>query len=190
MAEPHAAVGFDRDTFVERCREARRSASPVDAVVDLLAAVVARPATIDEALGLRVGADFGILHAGDDLVIQRAIFPVGYRTGIHEHRMWTVSAVYAGTERHELYRVVGDRLEPAGTDEVRAGGVRTLAPDVAHDSQSVGPEPLRVLHVYLGNLFASGAGEWDTPTSERRAFSDDWLQRLLEALRSEQLLDA
>jgi hypothetical protein len=59
---------------------------------------------------------------------------------------------------------------------------------VAHCSTSIGEGPLSVLHVYLGNLFASGAGEWDDPTAMRREFSDDWMVRLIDELGAADLI--
>ena len=173
---------FDTADFIDRCLEAARHGAAED-VAAVVEQAVSDPDAVRAALGDRVGADFGILHVSDDLVVQRAILPTGYSTGLHEHRLWTVSGVYAGTERHDLYRVVdGDTLEPIGRDDAGPGEVRTLEADVAHSSTSVGTEPLGVFHVYLGNLFATGAGEWDEPTGRRRDFTDDWLHRLIAEL--------
>ena len=179
---------FERDEFIEACLDARRSDDPVTAVRDVVAKTIVDPAGIDDALGAKVDASFGILHVSDELLIQRAVFPVGFRTGLHEHRLWTISGVYAGVERHARYRVAGDRLEPAGTEDVAPTQTIALGPDMAHDASSVGSEPLRVFHVYLGNLFTTGAGEWDEPNASRREFSDAWLTRLIDALQADDLV--
>ena len=181
-------AAFDVESFVARCVRAARSAAPVEAMTEELTPTVADPRAVDAVLGTRVGPDLGLLHVSDDLVLQRIIFPAGYATGLHEHRLWTVSAVYAGCERHDLHRVVDDRLEPIGVEEVPAGGVRVLAPDVAHSSTAVGDEHLGVFHVYLGNLFATGAGEWDAPDARRRDFSDAWFERLIASLADADLI--
>jgi predicted metal-dependent enzyme (double-stranded beta helix superfamily) len=179
---------LDVEALVEACTRAVRSTDPVSAVTEELLPAVSDASAVEAALGNRMGSDMGLLHVSDDLVLQRVIFPKGYATGLHEHRLWTVSAVYAGCERHDLHRVVDDRLEPLGEDDARAGQVRVLAPDVAHSSASVGDEHLGVFHVYLGNLFATGAGEWDTPSGRRRDFSDAWLERLLASLAEADLI--
>jgi predicted metal-dependent enzyme (double-stranded beta helix superfamily) len=179
---------FDADEFVAACLAAARGASPLDSVRELLTAVVADRAGIERQLGTRVGADLGILHASPELVVQHVIFPIGYSTGLHEHRLWTLSAVYAGCEQHDLHRVVGSSLHPVGIEESHAGDARVLAPDVAHSSTATGDEHLRVLHVYLGDLFSTGAGEWDTPDGQRREYSDAWMNRLFDSLATAGLL--
>lgn len=175
-------MSFDKEQFVADCLRAAGATDPVAAVREVLAAAIADPAAIDTALGSEVGGDFGILHASDELTLQRIVFPAGYSTGLHEHRLWALLAVYAGTERHEIYRVAGDRLEAEAVREHAAGGIEILSPEHAHSSSAVGTEHLRGFHVYLGNLFATDAGEWDEPDGKRRPFSDAWLERLIVAL--------
>jgi predicted metal-dependent enzyme (double-stranded beta helix superfamily) len=179
---------FEVDEFVRRCRSAAAGSMPVDDLRELVGAAVADPTAVAHVLGTKVDAGMGLLHVGDDLVIQRAVFPRGYSTGLHEHRLWTISGTYAGCERHELYRVAGDRLQAIGVERSGPGEVQVLAPDVAHDVRAEGDEHLGVLHVYVGNLFATGAGEWDSPEAARRAFTDAWLERLLADLRAAELL--
>ena len=181
---------FDRDRFVADCLAAVRSHDPVDELRSVLAAAVADRDGIERVLGRKVGSDMGLLHVSADLVVQRVIFPVGYSTGLHEHRLWALSAVYAGAEEHDLHRVDDELLRPIGSATRTAGEVELLAPDVAHSSTSVGDEHLGVFHVYVGDLFASGAGEWDAPDGRRRELSDAWLERLLAALEASDLIAA
>jgi predicted metal-dependent enzyme (double-stranded beta helix superfamily) len=179
---------FDVDRFVEDCRRASFSGSPATAVAELLAIVARDRKGIEPQLGTRVGSDFGLVHASPELVVQRAIFPLSYSTGLHEHRLWAFSAVYAGCEQHDLHRVEGDRLRPIGVRTTTAGEVHVIEPDVAHSSTAVGDEHLGVLHVYLGDLFSSGAGEWDTPEGDRREYSDAWMDRLISSLAEADLI--
>lgn len=183
-------ASFDPDRLVSDCLAAVRSDAPVDALREVLAAATTDPIGVDRALGTTVGGDMGFLHVSEHLVLQRAILPLGYSTGLHEHRLWTLSAVYAGAEAHDLHRVVGNALVPLGSRTITAGDIEILAPDVAHSSTAVGDEHLRAFHVYVGDLFASGAGEWDDAGARRRPFDDAWLERLLAALGTAELLAA
>lgn len=181
---------FDVDRFVNQCREALRADSPHVELEEVLTSALAHADQVRAALGLRVGSSFGLLHVSEDLVIQRVVFPVGYTTGIHEHRLWTVTGTFAGLEQHDLYRIVGgELLEPAGQVTTSPGQTQVLAPEVAHSSTSVGSEPLGAIHLFVGDFFASGAGEWDAPDGRRREYSDDWLRRLIDGLSADDLLD-
>ena len=182
--EHRTAAAFDPKRFVGECLAAARSGDPVPAVRDVLAAAIAAPEAIDATLGTKVADDFGLLHASEELVVQRVVFPAGYSTGIHEHRLWTLAGVYAGREEHTIFRVVGERLEPDGISECGPGEIEILSPNQAHSSRAVGDDHVRGLHVYLGDLFASGAGEWDDVAGDRRPYTDAWFERLVQALEA------
>jgi len=152
---------FDAEDFVTACLAARTDPDPANAVADVVAAVVIDGPSIDEALGIVVNPlQPDTLLSTPELTIQRIVFRGGARSGIHDHRMWAVVGVYAGTEVNRFFDRGPNSLVSRGGREIARGGVVTLDRDVIHEVDNPRREWTAGLHVYGGDILGVARSAW------------------------------
>jgi predicted metal-dependent enzyme (double-stranded beta helix superfamily) len=174
---------FDPDGFVEACLDALGDSSPLDAVEAVVRETVADPSSFGEAMRLPLDPeDDGVLFRGPGVMIVLAVFPAGFATGLHDHRMPAVIGTWAGYEDNLLYRRTPAGLEHRGTRRLEPRDVLVLGADDIHDVHSPTSTWTAGLHVYLGDLSAASRSSWTTPDSPEMPLDGDemeqrWLQR-------------
>lgn len=110
-----------------------------------------------------------------DLLIQRFLWPPGYRVEAHDHGgVWAVVGVYGGEEESRWYRKIETgAVEAAGTRTYAAGHVASMGPEAVHGIRNPRTrEWTAALHVYGGdfNQPPHPRSRWPEPALEPAAF--------------------
>jgi predicted metal-dependent enzyme (double-stranded beta helix superfamily) len=168
------------DDVVSRCQAALAEHTPVLAVRDVLAELVADPAALERAVGPIDRGGITPLHNASDLTILRVAWPPGMVLYPHEHRMWAAIGMYGGQEDNSFFRRAPEGLAPAGGRELPAGDVLVMGDDVIHSVANSRREYAVALHVYGGDFFNGERSEWDPDTFEERPRDLERTMRLFE----------
>ena len=154
-------MSFDVEAFVSACRHAAGASDPTAAVSEVVAAAIADGPSIDAALGTSVYGARDTMLASPDLSVQRIGWPAGSQSNPHDHRMWAVVGVYAGTEVNRLFQRTARGLVEQSVRNIEQGQVLVLDETAIHAvsnpyrGRSVG------LHVYGGDIVSIARSEWD-----------------------------
>lgn len=171
-------AAFEWDWLIERCVDALEESDPVAAVADLIAATVAHPQRLASTVSPPLDpADDGVAYRSDDLLIVNVVFPRGFATGIHDHRIPAVIGAWAGHEDNLLYRRRPSGVEYVGGRRLQPGEVLTLDEDAVHDVHARGSGWCGAIHVYLGDLDAQTRSEWPTIDGLERPCDADAMER-------------
>ena len=160
---------FDLDTFIASCVTARNDSDPVGALREIVERTVREPNGLDDAFPVPVDPnDDGMLLCSPTLFIAQGLFPRGFATGIHDHRVVAVIGAYAGYEDNHLFRRSAFRLERIEVRRLHAGEVLVLDANAIHDVHAPSTAWTAALHVYLGDITAAARSSWahvDAPES-------------------------
>ena len=168
---------FDPDAFVEACVAALADPSPLQAVEAVMREAVADVRAFDDFLKIPVHPDDGgVLHRSAELMVVGAVFPRGFKTGLHDHRMPAVIGTWAGYEDNLLYRRTPEGLETTGTRRLDPGDVLVLDADAIHDVHAPPTAWTAGLHVYLGDLGAATRSMWSSPDKPEALFDGDEME--------------
>ncbi|HEY6474092.1 MAG TPA: hypothetical protein VIY26_14455 [Acidimicrobiales bacterium] len=176
------------EDVVARCLEAVTEHTPVLAVRDVLAELVARGRDLEQALGPVSRGGITTLHNAADLTVLHVAWTPGMTLYPHEHRMWAVIGMYGGQEDNAFFRRVPDGLEQAGGRELPAGEVLVLGEDAIHSVANSRQDFAVAVHVYGGDFFSVERSEWDLETYEERPRDFERTQRLFDEANA-RLLD-
>ena len=178
-----AVGGFDKEDFVADVVAAAAEADAVGAVRLVIERAISEPGALERAFPMPLDPDDdGILHRAPDLFITHVVFPRGFRTGIHDHRIPAVIGTWGGYEDNHLYRRTARGIEATGSRRVGAGDTLVLDPKSIHDVQAPDASWSAALHVYLGDLPAIERSAWSVVDGpECRYDGDDTERRWLEA---------
>ena len=153
------------EDIVARCQGALGEHTPVLAVRDVLAELVADTGALERALGPVERGGITTLHAAADLTVLQVAWTPGMALNPNEHRMWAVIGMYGGQEDNTFFRrEAATGLAPAGGRELPSGEVLTLGDDVIHSVANTRREFAVALHVYGGDFFSVERSEWDAAT--------------------------
>jgi predicted metal-dependent enzyme (double-stranded beta helix superfamily) len=173
-------MGLTVDAIVARCQSALGEHSPVLAVRDVAAELVADPAALEEALGPVERGGITTLHNAADLTVLHVAWTPGMALYPHDHRMWAVIGMYGGQEDNAFFRRSPGGLESTGGRELPAGEVLLLGDDVIHAVANTRRDYAVALHVYGGDFFTTERSEWDADTYEERPRDLERTRRLFE----------
>jgi predicted metal-dependent enzyme (double-stranded beta helix superfamily) len=168
------------EDIVSRCRAALTEHTPVLAVRDVLAELVADPDALEQAVGPVELGGITTLHNAPDLTVLRVAWTPGMALNPHDHRMWAVIGMYGGQEDNAFYRRTPGGLDTAGGRELPAGDVLVLGDDVIHSVANTRTEFAAALHVYGGDFFDTDRSEWDFATYTERPRDIAGTRRLFE----------
>lgn len=160
------------DDFVADCREALAAADPGAAVAAAMEPLVASADSLDaliEARRPKPGAAV-VVHRSDDLTVMALEVPAGFVSPPHNHTVWAVVGIYRGAEDNVFYERQEHGIRETGRAVLPSGGCLALGPEAVHAIANSGDGPMRALHVYGGDLFATSRSEWDLVTGEERPF--------------------
>ena len=168
---------FDWDDFVERCVVASRDPDPLQAVAAVVGEAVADPGRVASTVVTPVDPDDdGVLHRSDELLVVNVLFPQGFATGIHDHRMPAVIGAWAGYEDNLLYRRAPSGMEPARAERLRPGEVLVLGEDAIHDVHAPTTSWSGAVHVYLGDLPAVPRSYWSAVDAPEQPCDPDEME--------------
>ena len=173
-------MGLSVEDIVVRCRSALAEHTPVLAVRDVVAELVAQKPALEVALGPVARGGITTLHHAPDLTVLQVAWTPGISLYPHEHRMWAVIGMYGGQEDNSFYRRIPGGLEPTGGRELPEGEVLLLGDDAIHSVANSRREFAVALHVYGGDFFAAPRSEWDFGSFEERPRDLERTQRLFD----------
>jgi predicted metal-dependent enzyme (double-stranded beta helix superfamily) len=166
------------DGLIQRCVDALQDTDPVAAVAEVVAATVADHRRLASTVVPPLDpADDGIVYRSDRLLIVNVVFPRGFETGIHDHRIPAVIGAWAGHEDNFLYRRRPDGLESVGGRRLEPGEVLTLDDEAVHDVHAPGSSWCGAIHVYFGDLGAQARSEWPAVDGSERPCDPDAMER-------------
>lgn len=175
-------TAFDRDSFIEACRQATGEAAAPTAVRDVVARAVSDPAAILADLGEPTSAGFDALYHTDELTILNFRWAPLMHLLPHDHNdIWAVIGLYSGREDNVFWRRTPNSIEAAGAEALSGGDATVLGPSVIHSVLNPIPRMTLALHVYGGDFFAKGRREWDPETLIERPFDVEASARGFEA---------
>lgn len=174
---------LDLDRFVADCRDAAAS-SGSPGVLEVVAAAVATPGDVIEAVGEPRRAGVNVIHRSDELTVLNLVWGPWMSQIPHNHRMWAVIGIYTGREDNIFWR------RPAGARDgrIEAAGARALsdreAVPLGHDIIHSVLNPIKrltgAIHVYGGDFFAVPRSEWDPERLVEQPFDIDKTLALFE----------
>jgi len=86
---------FDRDQFIQECRDALAEKDSQGAVRELLASAVSDRRQVVRALGEPERAEVQVLYRGEDMAILNVLWGPRMAFYPHDHRMCANIAIYA-----------------------------------------------------------------------------------------------
>ncbi len=168
---------FDRDQFVEDCKQAVLEGQR--AVREVVTAAVADPAAIVKELGEPDHAGLTPLYRSPSLTVMHFVWAPCMSLMPHNHGMYSVVGIYSGREDNVLWRRVEDSLEAAGAASLGTGDVTTLGVDIIHSVLNPIGKQTCAFHVYGGDFLGDEIerSQWDHETLSERAWDFDIVKR-------------
>ena len=167
VARPGVTTMFRVEDLVRECEAAVRERQPHLAVREVLARVLADPASVAAVL-VPERAELTPLHVSDAVTVLKVVWAPGMTVPPHDHRTWAAIGVYEGHEDNAFFRRGPGGLVPSGGTGVDCRDVLLLGDDVIHAVSN----PLRSftggIHVYGGDFLRIPRSEWDPDTMEER----------------------
>ncbi len=173
-------MAFDRDRFIERCREAIAENEATGAVREVVAEAVRDRGALVAGLGEHEKAGPEVLHRAPDMTILDFAWAPWMPLKPHNHGMWSVVGIVAGREDNVFWRRTPESIEAAGARSLGAGDVTVLGTDIIHSVVNPIGKPTRAIHVYGGDFFAPPRprSEWDPETLTERPWDMEDTRRL------------
>lgn len=172
---------FDRETFINECRQAIDEDQPQFAVREVVERAVSDPAAIERDLGVADRWRVDVLYNADDLTIMHFVWPPSVDLFPHEHKMWSTVGIYGGIEDNTYYRRGGDSIEVTGHKRAEVGDVLLLGADGIHSVHNPTRQWTAALHVYGSDFFAHPRLQWNTDTGEATPFDFENARAVLAA---------
>lgn len=161
---------FDKDEFIEACREAVAADDSHMAVREIVARAVSDPGAVIAALGEPTKSGITPLYRSDTLTILNIAWPPFMTVFPHNHGMWAVIGVYSGCEDNIFWRRRGDVIEAAGAKALRVRDAHPLGRDIIHTVTNPLGRISSALQLYGGDFFAAPRSEWDPETLREQPF--------------------
>jgi predicted metal-dependent enzyme (double-stranded beta helix superfamily) len=157
--------------LVARCLAAARTDHPIDAVRDVLQDVVARPALWQAMFEREVHQTdhrgISELHEDARLTITHVALDPDFVSGVHDHGIPALIAVYSGQEDNTFYRLADGVPVADRHTAVVAPDILFMATEDIHHIENRLAEPLRAVHIYFGSLPNAVRSAWNMETGER-----------------------
>jgi len=161
---------FEKDRFIEDCRDALQEKDARAAVQGLVARAVSDPAQVVKALGTPQRAGVETMYRSDDLTILNLCWGPRMAFKPHDHRMWAVIGIYGGTEENVFYRRDGEGLRQHGARILRERDTVPLGTSIIHAVTNPLDQITAAIHVYGGDFFAVPRSEWNPVTFREQPY--------------------
>jgi predicted metal-dependent enzyme (double-stranded beta helix superfamily) len=161
------------DEFVAMCEAMLGEADVGQRIAEAMRPLVADPAELSPAIeDLRPEPGRpAVVHRSDELTVLGLEVAAGFVSPPHDHRLWAVVGIYQGAEDNVFYRRGPDGIEETGRAVLEEGDCLAFPPDAVHGIANSGTAPMRGLHVYGGDLFATERSTWDPISGEEQPFA-------------------
>jgi predicted metal-dependent enzyme (double-stranded beta helix superfamily) len=171
---------FDRDRFMQDCRDALRQAEVHAAVREIVARAVSAPGEVLKALGEPKRSGLEALYRSESLTILNVLWGPGMSLYPHDHRMWAVIGIYSGREDNAFYRRNESGLTLHGAKTLDIKETIPLGDAVIHAVTNPLDQITAAIHVYGGDFFAVPRSEWDPQTFQEREFDLEHAKQVFE----------
>ena len=155
---------FDKERFIQDCRDALKERDSQGAVQQLVERAVSDPASLIRALGEPARSGIETVYRGSDLTILNLGWGPRMTIKPHDHRTWAVIGIYGGREENTFFRRKEGGLTRHGTKELNAKDTARLGADVIHAVVNPLDQITAAIHVYGGDFFAIPRSEWNPQT--------------------------
>lgn len=164
---------FDRDRFIDDCRQAISGGQA--AVREVVAEAVSDPSAVLTELGRPERAGLVPIYRAPDMTIMNFAWAPCMSIMPHNHKMYSVVGIYAGREDNIFWRRTGSTIEAAAAKTLGAGDVATLGRDIIHSVLNPLEKVTCALHVYGGDFLGTTEkrSQWDHETLEERPWNMD-----------------
>lgn len=155
---------FEKDRFVEQCREAVKDGQA--AVREVVKEAVSDPRGVISALGEPTQAGITPLYRDRELTVLNFTWAPCMSLMPHDHHMFAVIGIYSGREDNVFWRRHEDTIEAAGAKSLGVGDVATLGTNIIHSVLNPIDKMTTAIHVYGGDFFEppKPRSEWDHET--------------------------
>jgi predicted metal-dependent enzyme (double-stranded beta helix superfamily) len=169
---------FDLDGFLADLVSCSSETDARRAAKEVVDRAMTTPDRVADVLAPTAGGLRLLHHAGDLTVINVAWAP-GMRLMPHDHRMWAVIGIYAGTEDNHFYRrgSTSEIVETTGR-RLDAGDVCVLGTDAIHSVENPAPRITGAIHVYGGDFVNEPRSQWGPGDLIERPYDLDEVNRL------------
>ena len=171
---------FERERFIEDCREALKEQNAQAAIRELVASAVSDHAQVVRAFGEPKRAGVETIYKADDLTILNLCWGPGMYVRPHNHQMWAVIGIYGGCEDNVFYRRGERGLTQHGTKSLNAKDTVPLGANIIHAVTNPLDRITAAIHVYGGNFFETPRSEWKPDTFEEQPYSVEHTLRAFE----------
>lgn len=155
----------DLDSLIAECLVAARTASPGEAVRDVLARALYAGIRL-RSKGAASHQRVAILHLSDELTVLHVVITPAAVFLPHDHGLWAATALLTGREDNVFYRREGRRVVQGGGRRQEAGELLLTGPEVIHSLSNPGRTPSASIRVFGGDLTAVPRWQWSPPTYE------------------------
>ena len=167
---------FDRDAFIDGCRQALREHSPRQAMKEAVERAVASPKELERAFPV-TEAGFTPIHHAPDLTIIHFVWAPEMTLYPHDHTMWAVIGIYGGQEDNTFYKRSAGGLRQTRGRTLLAGDTVVLGESAIHAVTNPRRTYTSAIHVYGGDFFNAPRKEWDPDTLEEGPFNFEHLRQ-------------
>lgn len=166
------SVVSDLGAFVRTCESLLEDPDVGNRVAEAMRPLLEDPRALSDAVErIRPGSGLpAVVHRSERLTVLGLEIPADFVSPPHDHRIWAVVGIYQGAEDNVFYRRCDDGIEETGRAVLHEGDTLALPPEAVHRIANTGAAPMRALHVYGGDLFATPRSQWDPASGEERPF--------------------
>lgn len=161
---------FNKETFIEQCKELALNDDGHKRIKDLLVDVLKDPDSIMTELGKPSKAGFDVLYAADNLSIINFTWAPGMELHAHNHNLWAVIGIYTGAEENTFYVKRDDTIVKQNSKDVTAGNVVMLGREVIHSVKNATKKFTGGIHIYGGDFINIKRSQWDNNSAKESAY--------------------
>jgi predicted metal-dependent enzyme (double-stranded beta helix superfamily) len=169
---------FDLDELLHALVTATRDEeTAVTAAQEHLERVMASPVEVADAVAPRDGG-LRLLHHQPDLTVINVAWAPRMELMPHDHRMWALIAIYAGTEDNRFFRRgAHGALVESGGRRLDPGDVARLGASTIHAVSNPTDRLTGAIHVYGGDFVRQPRSQWGPGDMVERPYDMDDVNR-------------
>jgi predicted metal-dependent enzyme (double-stranded beta helix superfamily) len=171
---------FDLDTFLVDLAACAGEHDPRAAAHGVLERALARPGEVADALMPTAGG-ITLLHRQPDFTVISVAWAPKMQLMPHDHRMWALISIYAGTEDNRFYRRDEGELVDSGERRVETGEICSLGVQTIHSVRNPTDRLTGAIHVYGGDFVEQPRSQWGPGDRIERTYDPAEVERQFRA---------
>ncbi len=162
---------FDLEGLVSDLASCLQEGDTRRAAKELLERALVAPGAVADALAPTRGG-ITLLHQSADLTVINVAWAPGMQIMPHDHRMWAIIGIYAGTEDNSFYRRDAKRgLVGTTGRRIDTGEVCVLGTDTIHAVANPTARLTGAIHIYGGDFINEPRSQWGPGELIERPFN-------------------